>query len=81
MPRGRGFGKAAQVSPARAKGKLQGYTMQHLGIDGVVRVVRLKARSETEALEKFRVFVETLELCLAGVGDKELRRFMERNPL
>ncbi len=79
MPRGRGFGKAAQALPL--KGKLQNYTMQHLGTDGLVRIVRLKARSKTEALEKFRVFVKTLELCLAGVGDEELQRFMERNPL
>ena len=81
MTRGQGFGKAAQALPVKAKGKLQNYTMQHLGIDGVVRSVPLKARSKTEALEKFRIFVETLELCLAGVGDEELQRFMERNPL
>jgi hypothetical protein len=81
MTRGRGFGKAAQALPVKAKGKLQNYTMQHLGIDGLVRVVRLKARSKSEALEKFRVFVETLELCLAGVSDEELQCFMEENPL
>jgi hypothetical protein len=81
MTRGQGFGKAAQALPVKAKGKLQNYTMEHLGSDEVVRSVRLKARSKAEALEKFRVFVRALELCLAGVGDNEILRFMERNPL
>jgi hypothetical protein len=81
MPRGRGFGKAAQGFSVKAKGKLEDYTMEHLGSDGVLRSLCLKARSKTEALEKFRIFVETLELCLAGVGDEELQCFMERNPL
>jgi hypothetical protein len=55
--------------------------MEHLGSDGVLRSLCLKARSKTEALEKFRVFVQVLELCLAKAPDEKILQFVEENPL
>jgi hypothetical protein len=81
MTRGQGFGKPSQALPVKAKGKLQNYTMEHLGSDGVVRSVRLKARSKTEALDKFQVFVQVLELCLSDADDKQILHFMQENSL
>ena len=83
---GKGFAKASQASTVKpkrkkAKNKLQSYTLCHFGRDGVFRSLELKAKSEQEAFRKFNVFLDVLELCLAGASDQEILKFMEENPL
>lgn len=82
---GKGFSRGQALPVAgkgkKAKSKLESYTMEHFGSDGVVRVVRLKARSKTEAFDKFQVFVRALELCLSDADDKQILHFMQKNLL
>jgi hypothetical protein len=83
---GRGFGKPLQALPVKPKGKraddkFKSYTLCHFGRDGVFRSLELKAKSEQEAFRKFNVFLDVLELCLAGASDQEILKFMEENPL
>ena len=83
----RGFGKSPQALPVRAKGKkaakdkLESYTLCHLGKDGVFRSLKLKAKSQKEALRKFNIFLDVLELCLAEAPDEEILSFIQRNPI
>jgi hypothetical protein len=83
----RGFGKSPQALPIRAKGKkaakdkLESYTLCHLGKDGVFRTLKLKAKSQKEALRKFSIFINTLNLCLSGATDEEILSFLDQNPI
>ena len=83
---GKGFSKAAQALPVKAKrkkpkDKLQSYTLCHFGRDGVSRILKLKAKSQKEALRKFNIFVDVLDLCLSEASDEEILSFMEANPI
>jgi hypothetical protein len=84
---GRGFAKPSQALPVRAKGKkaakdkLESYTLCHLGKDGVFRTLKLKAKSQREALRKFSIFLDVLELCLAEAPDEQILDFLHRNPI
>ena len=77
----RGFGKSPQALPVRAKDKLESYTLCHLGKDGVFRSLKLKAKSQKEALRKFSIFIDTLNLCLSDATDEEILNFLDQNPI
>ena len=83
---GKGFAKASQALTVKPKGKkpkhkLESYTLCHLGKDGVFRTLELKAKSQSEALRKFNIFLDVLELCLAEAPDEEILNFIEQNPI
>ncbi len=84
---GRGFAKPSQALPVRAKGKkaakdqFESYTLCHLGKDGVFRTLKLKAKSQREALKKFSIFIDTLNLCLSDATDEQILDFLSRNAI
>jgi hypothetical protein len=85
---GKGFSKEKAHPPSKpkqkakkVKGKLDEYVLIHHGLDGNVRVLRLKATSLAEASRKFDIFINTLNLCLSQASDEELLKFVQANPL
>ena len=79
----KGFGKTQALKPKgkKAKGKLESYTLCHFGRDGVFRTLKLKAKSQKEALRKFSIFIDTLNLCLSDATDEEILNFLDQNPI
>jgi hypothetical protein len=68
---GRGF--------CRRKPKLESYTLCHVGADGVVRTLEVQAKCQTEALRKFNVFLNILNLYHAGASDEQVLQVVKEN--
>jgi hypothetical protein len=82
---GQGFGKVKTLPVAgkgkKTKGKLENYTLCHLGADGVVRTLEVKAESQRQAFRKFNSFLDILDLCYVGASDEEILDFIKKNPI
>lgn len=81
----KGFGESRQALSTKGKSKkaknLEHYELFHVGQDGCLRVLSLKATSLAEARRKFAIFLGCLTLCLEGANDEEILQFIEENPL
>jgi hypothetical protein len=86
MPSPKRFGKpgvtlSSKRKRKKIKDKLETYTLCHLGADGVVRTLEVKARSQQEAFKKFNNFLNILDLCYAGASDEQIASFIQKNPI
>jgi len=76
----KGFCKPKQKAK-KVSGKLENYTLCHLGADGVVRSLEIKAKSREQAFRKFNIFLDILDLCCVGASDEEILDFTKKNPI
>jgi hypothetical protein len=86
MPSPKGFGKpgvtlSSKRKRKKIKGKLENYTLCHLGADGVVRTLEVKAESQEQGFKKFNTFLDILDLCYAGASDEQIESFIQKNPI
>ena len=77
---GKGFCKPKQKAK-KVRGKLETYTLCHLGADGVVCTLEVKAESQEQAFRKFNTFLDILDLHHAGASDEQILSFIQKNPI
>jgi len=84
---GKGFKQKAHP-PSKPKqkakkvgGKLENYTLCHVGTDGVIRTLEVEAKSQKQAFKKFNIFLNILDLYSAGASDEQILDFIKQNPI
>lgn len=70
----KGFGKVASAKAS----KPEIYTLMHHGVDGCVRALRVEASSRKQALKKFNLFINLLNLCLGDATDQQILDRIDR---